>query len=155
MTRHRALSYAVCVLGMGTAVTFMLTAVLPLPVLLYFPLSRRYSFAKNPGELSMDFYGRSLLALLVGGGLALIVYGGLRLFLRRAPRREAEVADAGAAGDSGEAAATVSESGERPTLLLFTAYLATAVLLAAGLYAYQLIGRLPTPEPLPPGYVPR
>ena len=150
MTRHRALSYAVCLFGMGTSVVFMLTAVLPLPVLLYFPLSRRFSFSKNSGELSMDFYGRSLLAVAAGGVLALVVYAALRLYAHWTTGSPATEDAEGVASTSGE-----SPVRERSTLLLFTAYLATAVLLSIGLYAYQLIGRLPTPEPLPPGYVPR
>jgi hypothetical protein len=155
MTRHRALSYAVCLFGIGTSVVFMLSAVLPLPVLQYFPLSRRFSFVKNPGELSMDFYGRSLLALASGGALALFVYAVLRLLAGGTPEPAATENADGSQEAGDEAVVEAGEPGRRSTLLLFTAYLATAVLLAIALYAYQLIGRLPTPEPLPPGYVPR
>jgi hypothetical protein len=130
----RARAYAVCSLCITTAAVFFLTGVTPLPVLLYFPLSRRFAFQLSrgggPAELSMDFYGRALLALLSGVAVALPCYVALRLQGRRRQPR-------------------TTPAGDGSTLLLFTAYAATALLLAVGLYAYQLAVRVPSPEPLP------
>lgn len=116
-----ARTYAVCALCSVTAAVFFLTGVAPLPVLLYFPIGRRFSFTPHPTELAMDFYGRSLLALLAGLAAAIVCYAGMRIV--KAPKKS--------------------------RLLLLTGYAATALLLAAGLFAYQLSVRVPTPLPLP------
>lgn len=54
------------------------------PLLWYLPLERRFTFGARPAEISMDWYGRTLLASLVallsGGAVALI-----RRFFRRTP----------------------------------------------------------------------
>lgn len=127
-----ARSYSVCVLCIVSASVFFLTGVAPLPVLLYFPISRRFSFQPSGTELSMDFYGRSLLALLAGLAAALSAYALLQL------RRKKSAAP----GD-------LESPPKKPLLPLLTGYAATALLLAAGLYAYQLWVRVPTPLPLP------
>lgn len=124
-------TYSVCALCIVTASVFFLTGVAPLPVLLYFPIGRRFSFYPSPTELSMDFYGRSLLALLAGLAAALVTYALYVSFGRRKP---------------------ASFDEKKPRLLLFTGYAATALLLAAGLFAYQLAVRVPTPLPLPTGW---
>jgi len=121
VSQLRARTYAVCALCIASASSFFLTGVAPLPVLLYFPIARRWSFTPNPTELAMDFYGRSLLALLAGVAAALSIYAVMRVIKSARPGR----------------------------LLLLTGYAATALLLAAGLFAYQLSVRVPTPLPLP------
>lgn len=54
------------------------------PLWWYLPLERRFSFGARPAEISMDWYGRTLLASVVavlsGGAAALI-----RRFLPRTP----------------------------------------------------------------------
>lgn len=137
MGKARARAYAACLLCLGTALGFFLLAIARVPLLLYYPLSRRFTWATpvlGPDELSMDFFGRSLYALLLGAALAV---GGYAI-ARRAPNR---ARPAGAAVDR--------------RLTLIALYALTLVLLAAGLYGYQLATRAPTPEPLPAWYVPR
>src|SRR5262245_10557411 len=113
-----ARTYAVCALCTVSCAVFFLTGVAPMPVLLYFPIARRFGFAPHPTELAMDFYGRSLLALLAGLAAALSIYAAVRATHKRgAPTR----------------------------LLLLTGYAATALLLAATLFGYQLSVRVPTP----------
>ena len=124
-------TYAVAVQCIATSLGFFLTAVVKLPVPLYFPLSRRWSVVPNSEELSMDFFGRSLVAIVVGAGAGALTLGVLRLRAR-------------GAGDPKAGAG----------LALLTGYTATAFILAAGVFGYQLYGRPPLPEPLPPGLSP-
>jgi hypothetical protein len=54
------------------------------PLLWYLPLERRFSFGERPAEISMDWYGRTLLASLVAlisGGVAALI----RRFVPRTP----------------------------------------------------------------------
>jgi uncharacterized membrane protein len=129
--------YAAGAQCIGTALAFFLTAVVKLPVPLYFPLSRRWSLVPNTEELSMDFFGRSLLAIGVGALLAALTLG---LFAARAKLATKTPTEPSAKASSGSG------------LALLTGYALTAVLLAMGVFAYQLYGRTPTPEPLPPGF---
>ena len=139
--------YAAGALCIASSLIFFLTAVVKLPVALYFPLGRRWSLTPIPGELSMDFYGRSLLAL--GGGFAAAALT-LAAFRMQALWNKQPSAAPQSPGRG---------------LALLTGYTLTALLLAAGVYAYELYGRTPVPEPLPaellrapafpPGFPPR
>ena len=140
-----AAAYAACALSIGASLTFFLTGVVSLPVLLYFPLSRRFGFHSQLGELSMDYYGRSLLALLVGVSLALVVY----LLCSPSSDRSSEAPATDGAGGAGDAAQRLAQPAVRDRLALLAAYVVTAAALTAGLFAYQLGTRVPTPEPLP------
>lgn len=127
----RARAYAVAILGLVSSAVFFLTGVRPMPVLLYFPLSRRFGFQSTgptPLELSMDFYGRSLLALLAGLAAGLVTYAALQLLGR------------------GPAPAAPAQSRR---LLLMTVYAMTAFAFAVSLFGYQLAMRVPTPLPMP------
>lgn len=132
--------YAAGALCIASSLIFFLTAVVKLPVALYFPLSRRWSLTPIPGELSMDFYGRSLLAL--GGGFAAAALT-LAAFRVQALWR----ARASSPPDDSSDSALPQSPGRG--LALLTGYTLTALLLAAGVYAYELYGRTPVPEPLP------
>jgi hypothetical protein len=134
----RARTYAVCALCIATASVFFLTGVSPLPVLLYFPLKRRFGFEPQLTELSMDFYGRSLLALLAGLAAALSTYALLRML----PDRQGQ-------GQGPVQAPAKDAAPKKSVLLLLTGYAATALMLAVTLYAYLLATRLPTLLPLP------
>ncbi|MBL9005819.1 MAG: hypothetical protein JNJ46_16295 [Myxococcales bacterium] len=138
-----AVAYASCALSITTSLVFFLTGVSPLPVLLYFPLSRRFGFSGPLGELSMDYYGRSLVALLAGAAAALVVYL-LCGASSRVPAGTVSSTDAGTAENR-------DEMSDR--LALLATYVVTAAVLAAGLFAYQLGTRVPTPE-LPPTAAP-
>lgn len=135
-----AAAYAACALSIGSSLSFFVTGVAPLPVLLYFPLARRFGFHSQLGELSMDFYGRSLLSLLVGAASALVVY-----LLWSGPSRKTTPPSP----DEEDGSAKAQPPGPRNALPLLVAYAVTASVLAAGLFAYQLGSRVPTPEPLP------
>lgn len=138
-----ARAYAVCVLCTATATAFLLTAVVSLPVPLYFPLARRWAMgtpADLERQLSMDYYGRSLFALLCGGACALVAHA----ILRRRPPPAPEAAPPEA-----------DPPASPPTLYLWTAYAGTAIALCAALFTYKLVTRDLTPEPLPTWYVPR
>jgi hypothetical protein len=141
MRRARARAWAACLGCLAVCLAFFLTAVVPLPVPLYFPLSRRFGLGPSY-ELSMDYYGRSLLALAAG----LIAAGAGYLAARRMPTRRGE--------GQGPVKAT-SIDRDHPTLLLLGAYVATALLLCVGLYAYKLSNRPARPEPLPAWYQPK
>lgn len=145
--------YAAGAQCIAASLCFFLTAVVKLPVVLYFPLSRRWSLAPNPSELSMDFYGRSLLALAVGavaalGTLAVFwVYKKLRGAAATGGLSPASASESASESSSSSAADRRRESG----LVLLAGYMVTALLLAMGVYAYELYGRVPVPEPLPAG----
>lgn len=133
--------YAAAALCIASSLVFFLTAVVKLPVALYFPLSRRWTLTPIPGELSMDYYGRSLLAILAGLTAAALTLAVCRV---RAIFR-AHAAAPPADGSSGSAL----PPGPGRGLALLAGYTVTALVLAAGVYAYELYGRTPIPEPLP------
>ena len=166
---HSALAtgYAVTWFSIVSSLAFFISGVAPLPVLLYFPLGRRFAFHSPGAELSMDYYGRSLLALLCGGAVGLIVYAlaspgpSTADTAPRSPAHEpAEPVAASRAAPlvpSEDAADQPPSAASRPPaspgsvdrLPLFAAYCLTAALLAAGMFAYQLMSRIPIPESLP------
>lgn len=145
-TASLARAHAAAALSIGTSLSFFITGVAPLPVLYYFPLSRRFGFYPGTGELSMDFFGRALLALLCGTAAGLLVY----LWASSAGRPHSTATGAGRDDRAAAAAHDPPHAPDRSTRLwLLVAYTATAALLAASLFAYQLSARIPTPEPLP------
>ena len=179
--RGTAWLYAMGAQCIAASLCFFLTAVVKLPVVLYFPLSRRFSLAPAPGELSMDFYGRSLLALLAGVAAAALTLAGFRVhaLLTKAgqspgPLRPGSDLNPDSDRSFDQAAPPELEGAGAPTLtprargqagapvpppsgrglILLASYAATALLLAAGVYAYELYGRTPVPEPLPAGFSP-
>ncbi len=159
-----ARAYAVCALSIGTSAAFFLTGIAPLPVLLYFPLRRRWAFGAEQTELYMDFYGRSLLALLAGLALGLSTYAVLRLMYVKAALRVQLPAQTGESSDlanvhekrlspsPSEACTEKSDLVRSSRLLLFTAYAASVLLLTICLFAYQLALRVPSPELLPAAF---
>lgn len=56
---------------------FVATAV-PLPLVWYLPLGRRFLFAAHTPELAVDYYGRVLLCLLAGAAAALVAQAAAR-----------------------------------------------------------------------------
>lgn len=119
---RRAALYA-SILSTTTSLVFFLTGVVSLPVPLYLPLDRRWSIGTVAGEpsLSMDYFGRSLIALGVAG----IVTGAVALIARSWHR---------------PGRATISGPTTK-TLRLGLAYAVTAFVLCASLFAYKLYGR--------------
>lgn len=56
----------------GFFAAYFLSSVIPTPLLWYLPLSGRFVVATVVTEVGMDFYGRLLLSVLVGGVAALL-----------------------------------------------------------------------------------
>lgn len=152
-----ARSFAACATCLGGAATYFLVSVTAWPLPLYQPLARRWvlSGAQRPLELSMDYYGRSLYALLGGAVAGLLAYGYARWRLRRSRPQPTP----GPAPDlAGEAAGTSSSpppnaqpntQADAPALWLPLLYAATALAFAIALFAYQLWGRVTFPESPP------
>lgn len=125
-----AAELAACALCVVTSLAFFLSAILPLPVLLYFPLQRRFGFGPqalspslSPAALSIDFYGRSLFALLCGTCAALFTHAVATRLLRAPKPPQAACSD--------------------KALSLGTAYALSAFVLTAALFAYKLSLRNP------------
>lgn len=142
LRRTAARALAACAACAGAATGFFVASVAALPLPLYFPLARRWALSPRPLELSMDYYGRSLYALLGGIAAGLLVYAVARSRLPR-PSPASSMPD-GSSLDS--AARARAGSG----LWLALLYALTALLLTAALFAYQLWGRVtfaeaPTP----------
>lgn len=150
-----ARSFAACAACVGGAATFFLVSVTAWPLPLYQPLVRRWvlSGAQRPLELSMDYYGRSLYALLGGAVAALLAYGYARWRLRRSAPHPRPGPQAEPVLDSAEG--TEDSSPPRsiyrgaPSLWLPLLYAVTAFAFATALFAYQLWGRITYPESPP------
>lgn len=130
--RPRALLIALCAGDIASSLAFVLPSFLKVPVLWYYPLQRRFALETLPSALAMDWYGRSLLALVAGLLIGALAYAVCR-------RRE---------GGEGK------EGADR-TPTLFVLWAATATVFAMASCAYQLALREPVPEPLPSWYVPK
>jgi hypothetical protein len=125
MPPARARAVAACVAVLVVSLAFFLCSVVALPVPLYFPLLRQFSLSGPPGQLSMDYYGRTALALVSGLCLGTVTYAGLR----RLPG--------------------IPGPGAPRRLRLLLLYSATALFLCASLYGYQ---HFTAPLPLPEWY---
>jgi hypothetical protein len=148
MRRTAARALAACAACIGTASSFFVASVAAWPVPLYFPLARRWAMTRRPLELSMDYYGRSLYALLGGIAAGLVVYACARRWLSRSPSESESPSVIGR-----EPAAPASGARTRPPswgLWLALLYALTALLLTAALFAYQLGGRATFAEALAP-----
>lgn len=127
MERKISTYLGLCAATVGTSLGFMYPAFSPTRTLWYYPLQHRFTWELKPAGLAMDWYGRSLVALLLGA-LAFVVTWVASRFVARVSRR---------------------------SLYLWASWVATGTLLAIALYVYQLVTREPVPEPLPSWYVPK
>jgi hypothetical protein len=116
---------AVCAAIVAFDLAFISPSFVSVRVLWYLPLLRRWEVTVRPDGVAMDWYGRLLLASLMGGTTLLLGW--------RARRR--------APSDS--------------ALRLWMGWATIATLLALALQVYQLVSRRPHPEPLPAWYQPR
>jgi hypothetical protein len=114
---------AACV---GYLAAYLISTVLPTPLLWHLPVERRFTFEVRPLALGADFYGRLLLSVVAGAAAWDVARLALRS--RQPTRQQLQVA----------LAWTLS-------LLCFT----------AGLYLWTLVARTPIPAPIPEGYVAR
>lgn len=124
--RQSAIERAVCAGVIVFCLTFALGLVYPLPILLYYPLEHRWSFEDRPDGLSMSWYGRTLFSIVLSLLSSVVAFS----VLRRLP--------------------AVSEGAHG-----WTAILVVSMLAAVLVTVVTNISLHPTPEPLPPGYVPR
>lgn len=111
---------------LGFILAFAMPAFFKVPLFWYYPLAHLWTFELTPQGLAMDWYGRTLLAAVVGGLSFILSYLVARRF----------------------------SPGEK-ALTMWLIWAVTAWFFATGLYVYQLVQRTPTPEPLPSGYQPR
>jgi hypothetical protein len=125
--RKHLLLVALCAGAVGFCLAFVAPAFFPLRVLWYYPLEHRWAFEVKPDGLALDWFGRVLAASVMAG----VAYGLTSLIARRKK--------------------TIAPG----TLVLWTAWLATAALLGMALFTYQLVRRHPRPLPLPAWYEPR
>ena len=120
----RRLHDIVCI----TTLVFLIAYVLPLfgvgPTLWYVPLEDQWVLGAKPAKLVMDWYGRTLFAILVAGIAAIATTQLTRTRALGRPR-------------------------------VWAGLLAVALAIAMGTYVEHLEDRVPVPEPLPSGYVPR
>ena len=125
--RKHAIFVALCAAGIGFCLMFVAPAFYPMKVLWYYPLEHRWALELAPDGLAMDWFGRIVWASVAGA-----VTGALAWLVARRLRSLAP-----------------------GTLILWTAWLATAALLSMSLFTYQLVRRHPRPLPIPAGYEPR
>ena len=112
----------------GYLAAYFASTVLPVPLVWYFPVERRFSFEAHASGQAMDFYGR-LLFSLAAGALAL---GLGRVVFRRLPA-----------------------SAQPRWAIRLVVWCGSILAVTGGLYLYLLAGRHAAPWPLPEGYVPR
>jgi uncharacterized membrane protein (UPF0136 family) len=127
MAKAHALYAALSAMAIAFALAFAFPAYRPTAVFWYYPLERRWAYETRASGLAMDWYGRCALATLIAALAFALVYA----IARRLPALS------------------------RRAFGLWAAWVATIMLLAMSLYAYQLAVRVPVPEPLPSWYEPR
>ncbi len=127
---HRVLlGFLVARLVFGAA--FLSASVARWPVPWYFPLAHRWELARTVHGLAIDWYGRSLLALVAGAtaGAGMYALAGVPSLGRYLARR-----------------GFVTEVAHLGALMLLTDVL---------FYVFTLVSRHAVPEPLPGWYCPR
>ncbi len=128
MGPKHTLYFAVCVAVIMFCAGFGLPAFQSVRVLWYYPVDHRWAFEASPsGAFAIDWYGRNLL----GAAFCLIGFG--------------------VAYWAGWHRGRMSPR----SFGLWAAWSASAVVMVASLYAYQLAMRHPVPPPLPVWYVPK
>jgi hypothetical protein len=124
-----AIHLTLCVATIAFAIALVFPALFPTSVLWYQPAERQWTFDVKASGVSIDFYGRCLLAALASCLAALATYLVARRFLRRDP--------------SGRLVA------------LFTVSAITFIVLAITFTAWRLAHRIPDPPLTPAWYQPR
>ena len=99
----------------------------PMPTLWYYPLEHRWAWETQPSGLAMDWYGRTLVSIMVAGLGGALSWGILR---RRAPLYP-EIQD-----------------GWMGALVVSIVFVVLVIVVTS-------LGHHPVPEPLPPWYEPR
>ena len=127
MKKQDAIYIALCVGSIAFAFTFAYPMIDATPVLWYYPLERAWALEARPTAVAVDFYGRTLYAVMAwcaGFSATLAIARRLRSVSAR-------------------------------TLHLFAAWTLAATLLVMAFYAWHLYFRVLAPEPVPSWYRPR
>ena len=127
MERSKAISVAACAAIVTFELGYLYSSFGSIRLWWYYPLEHRWAFELKPIELAMNWYGRNLVATLWSAAGFLTAYAVAR-------RRE-----------------HLPPGGQR----LLAACIAASVLIGVALFACQISGSQPTPQPLPAWYVPR
>jgi drug/metabolite transporter (DMT)-like permease len=127
MKQGTATYFAWCAAVVAAAVAYVVPAFTTVPLLWYYPVARSWALESQPSGFALDWYGRTLWAILAG---AIALALGMALSRR------------------------VGQPSAR-AYRIWAAWAGMASVLAIAVYVLQLIHRHPTPEPLPPGYLPR
>jgi hypothetical protein len=122
--RADSVYFAWCAAIVVASLVYVLPAFASVPLLWYYPVARIWTLESHPSGFALDWYGRTLWALLA----AALAYGLGRAVTARL--------------------ATPSVRAFR----IWAAWVGMTSLLAIAVYTYQLANRHPVPEPLPPGY---
>ncbi len=128
MDRKQALYVATFAGVIASCLVYVLPAFSPTRVFWYYPLEHRWAFELKPSALAMDWYGRTLLAVVA----SFFSFAFTFVISRR-----------------------LKPLASSRGFHLWVGWAASALLIALSLYAYQLLNRNPVPEPLPAGYVPK
>ena len=106
------------------AIVFVIPAFMTVPLLWYYPVRRAWALELRPNGLALDWYGRTIWAVMAAGASFPVAF----VVARR-----------------------VSTPASR-AYLLWAAWAGMTSLLAMTVYSYQLAQRHPVPEPLPADY---
>ncbi len=124
MSRSHAAYFAWCGAIVVASLVYVAPAFTTVPVVWYYPLSHAWVLEGRPGGFALDWFGRTLWAVLA---MAITFPAAL-------------------------AVATRLPSPSARGFRLWAAWAAMTSILAMAVYAYQLAHRHPVPEPLPAEY---
>ncbi len=127
MRRLDAIYLALCVATIAFAVAFVWPSFHPQEVAWYYPVEHRWAYEVKPSGLAIDFYGRTILAIVVACGGFGLAYPICRKLPAPSPR----------------------------VLNVVVAWTASAVVFAMLFYGWTLHFRVPSPSPIPSWYQPR
>jgi hypothetical protein len=120
--QREATPLAIAVAAAVFAATFFTTTVVDVPLLWFDPVQSSWTFGHRPSTAAIDWYGRTLMSALAW----VVAWTSTHAVVRKPPSRE--------------------------TVRIAVAWAVVAFAFAAGLYAFALWNRRPTPEPLPSWY---
>jgi hypothetical protein len=120
--QREATPLAIVVAAAVFAATFFVTTVVDVPLFWFDPVQSSWSFGHRPSTVAIDWYGRTLMSALAWG----VAFASTLRLVRNPPSRE--------------------------TMRIAVAWAAIAFAFAAGVYAFSLWNRRPSPEPLPSWY---
>ncbi len=127
MSKGSAAYFGWCGAVIVASLVYVAPAFTTVPVLWYYPLTHGWALEGRPGGFALDWYGRTLWAILAAA-ISFVV---------------------------GRAIARRMSTASPRAYQMWAAWAGMTSLLAIAVYTYQLAHRHPVPEPLPPSYEPR